>query len=419
MSNLQEEFDHTSGRHLIVYRDKSAFLANNGNIAQIGHSLSKPLKNGSLGILLNHTLESVGISSDYRLSVKTAEYHSYIDIHNLRTNEHVYFGGATAREASWGMGDMYIRNDSYYEHKYYKGFVYHHPHQKHFDRASHSVTFAINQIQAHAAISYANQKIEQSKHTPDFFSIYPYVLKFKWATYYPTVTVSKNCHDFASEVLFHARISEVPAPAYLRFDEIITDDQGVLYNLLQLTGYINPFSSKHSPYFYEHIFRPKLFHYFFQSTFFKAERYHFSDKELEKLFVMSESGSSVEELEQQLTLIDPEQLNTLHSRGFTSALLETIKRGDAKLFKLLINSPKVDIEIRDSNGDNIAQIAKYSGQNEFLEEILLKNFDLLTEYNHDTQPPICSIRDCTSEEYAQYLVNYHDYHHPMEYVPYI
>lgn len=397
-----KQFDYYSGRQYLILQNKEQLnqLASTSlvPIAQIGDKLALPLQDGSMAILPNTTLKDYGFDTPYRFSIKTAAYHSYVDIYNMDTDQHLFFG-ASSDDKSTPFSSAYIRNDAYYDKKYYKGHVHFNPYNyDHIDRSTHGVTFAITKEQARAAIEYTNNRIKSWEHKKEYFDMFS--LPNLFAKEHPYFVDGFNCNDFANQVLNNIGI-DTKSYDYLRFDEVNLRDRNVLYNYIWQNGNINVL---------KHI----------ANYFLSGGRYHFHNEEVEKLFVMAETGAFKTELEEQFSKLEPAVINELHNSGYSSVLIEAIKLGDMELVDILLHSPDIDLEIRDANNDNIAQIAKDSGRLDILQKIRDVYPPLLYEYNEVTQPPICALEDCINDaRYQEYYVPYKQHYHVIEELQYI
>lgn len=151
----------------------------------------------------------------HKLTVRTAEYHTYLELKNLTSNHIITLGGAPKTKASTS-GDIYLRNDSYYTRKYFVGdkFLCPNSDNPHFNKGSISIAFPINETQATSLIEAVKEHNIKYKTNATAFDI--------------TGFKGINCADYANDMLNHIGISGKISD-YYKIDELDQRDQGVLY----------------------------------------------------------------------------------------------------------------------------------------------------------------------------------------------
>jgi hypothetical protein len=250
------EYDYYSKRKYYVFNnwqeDRKTFkhevlkLAQNlDNIATIGDDLSILAKNGGLIIIRDanaqEVREALGINleSKFRLYLKTAEYHTYIELEDKETNKKLFVSlNPDVRNVM--SGNAYIRNDAYYDFKYYRGFVKYNPSNRHndIDRASNYVAFDLTTQQAESLVKILNQSND------DLLKDKTYYNAFSWPNLFMSndhdyFDDGQNCIDYIDSITKQLGLGDTTFGSYYRFDELNLKDRGMVYIYTMTNGYLS------------------------------------------------------------------------------------------------------------------------------------------------------------------------------------
>jgi hypothetical protein len=151
----------------------------------------------------------------HTLSIKTAEYHTYIKLKDLSNNNTISIGGAPKLKGS-KLDYIGLRNDSYYDPKYHVGHKSIHPNNlnPHFNKGSISITFPIT--------------TENSNKVLDLIKIYNNNFKNSEHWFDITGNTGNNCADIANKIMNEIGI-EGKISDYYKTDELDLRDQGIMY----------------------------------------------------------------------------------------------------------------------------------------------------------------------------------------------
>jgi Ankyrin repeats (many copies) len=151
----------------------------------------------------------------HTFSIKTAEYHTYIELKDLSNNNTISIGGAPKLKGS-KLGYIGLRNDSYYGIKYHVGHKSIHPNHlnPHFNKGSISITFPITTESANKALDLAKTYNNDFKSSEHWFDI--------------TGHTGNNCADIANKIMNEIGI-EGKINDYYKTDELDLRDQGIMY----------------------------------------------------------------------------------------------------------------------------------------------------------------------------------------------
>ncbi len=197
-------------------------------VAEIGGDAVLSATNGD--ILLFHATDASTIRTEilhdytprpYTLSFKTAEFHTYASLTHNATQQHHYIGVGPVYLGSW-LGPGYIRDDSKYESKYFRGDVFIAPGTKstQIDYASISTSFDLTPMQV--------------LHLKKFISHYAQAWMHPEAQ--PFIFVGNNCSDFTHDLfkVISRGLDSMPRHyyAYHIADELDFQDKGIFYNYI-------------------------------------------------------------------------------------------------------------------------------------------------------------------------------------------
>jgi len=153
----------------------------------------------------------------HELSVKTAEFHTTLELKKISTGEILAFGVAPKTSGSM-YDELKIRNESYYSHKYFSGnkVIPANTKNPHFNKGSISVAFPLVETEAEEVKKYVQATLEELNSIPRAYDI----LGIRGI----------NCADFANDVINHISIPGKIID-YYKIDELDYRDQGILYLL--------------------------------------------------------------------------------------------------------------------------------------------------------------------------------------------
>lgn len=152
----------------------------------------------------------------YKFSIKTAEYHTYCSVNKLDApDKQMFFGGAVTPKGGF-TGKFYLRNDDYYDAKYFKGdlFIDEDKQNPHFDRGSVSVEFSITEKQFKSLMvkfAYDKEAFWKKDAPFNFIGIR-----------------GDNCVEYADQ-MFRFIDFEGHFCDYYRIDELDDRDMGIFY----------------------------------------------------------------------------------------------------------------------------------------------------------------------------------------------
>lgn len=414
------EFDYFSNRKYYVFNKldsltklkawQIASLARGGvEIAEIGPDLSIPAADGGLIIVRDYAFTDLyqALGRDYRglnykLSVKTAEFHSYLELLNLTTNSTIHFGIAPDVKGAVS-GNLYARNDSYYDHKYFKGFLKFDPHTNDRpDQASHYVAFYIDEDQAEMVVDIINQQILKSNNQPIYYNMLSLPNLF-FSNQHDFFEDGSNCIDFIHDIQREIGIEGPIFADYYRFDELNMLDRGVKYLYYKVNGLSN-LAINNIGYIYK---------YFSLTTT--------GLKHNAPMFEISYKGwDSEHELVQAIGGASQTELNAFEPYGFSNPLIESIKFGNIMVTQAFLNDPRVNVKVVNINHDNIAHIAVQYDNFEALKMIRKVAPELLEVFNEEKQPPVCFLEDCVNDpKYQSFLIPHKQLMHYAEHFDYI
>ncbi len=172
------------------------------------------LKNHNYNSVIEKLLENHN-EQTHKLTLATAEYHTYLEISDTNGKEKFTFGGAPKNKGS-KLDYLTIRNDSYYPKKYYAGNKPIEPDSvnPHFNKGSASITFPITAAQFSKVLEIAKSLKEEFDKSDHRFDI--------------TGNVGNNCADIANKIIndigIHGKIID-----FYKVDELDMRDQGTMY----------------------------------------------------------------------------------------------------------------------------------------------------------------------------------------------
>lgn len=416
MSHYKVEYDHFSKRKyyvfpainetnkLSIFQEIRALRAPVTEIAEIGPDLSLQANDGSLIIIRDTKYNDFHpVKKNYKLSFKTAEFHTYLELLNINSNQAIHFGTAPDVKGSVS-GNVYSRNDTYYDQKYFQGFLKFDPMSNNrLDQASNYVAFYIDDNQAKLVIDAINKHIEQTIYGKNYYNMLS-IPNIFFSSDHSLLEDGQNCIDFISELHHHLGLTGPIFPHYYRFDEINMLDRGVMYLFYLVNGLDDFFVYNLG----------NLVNYFSQLT---TPPNH--ESILLSISHNNQLDSSV--IKSIIANATEQELNAFDDNGYTNPLFESARTGSNEVFKALLMDPRVDPHVKNINNDNVAHIAVYSNNIEALE--LLNEFapSLLTEHNNERQAPLCYIRDCVNDPdlHDQYYLGYETLMHYANHYYYI
>lgn len=167
----------------------------------------------------------------HRFAIRTAEYHTYINLIDKQTNVGDAYGASVAQKGGV-IGSIYLRKDDYYEEKYFKGYQKIEAGQllPILDQGSFSIEFDITDTQYQKAMDYIKHSAEHYK-SSWFKAFYSFV---------PFVPISKNCAEFAEDLFVHIGMDK-HYYSYAKIDETDILDKGIFYLFYDEMGFFDSF----------------------------------------------------------------------------------------------------------------------------------------------------------------------------------
>lgn len=152
----------------------------------------------------------------HKFEIKTAEYHTYVNSYPITSpDEKLFFGGAVTPKGGF-FGRLYVRNDDYYDKKYFKGSVFRDESNQnpHFDRGSVALEFAITEKQYKELLIKLN-----------------YDKVALWKNNFPFNFIGingDNCADYANNTFKFLGFKD-DFSSYYQIDQLDDRDMGIFY----------------------------------------------------------------------------------------------------------------------------------------------------------------------------------------------